>query len=503
MVKEMDFGGRMDRRSSGFALRYSTVGSLLLSCGLLVSASSCGRDSAGPGGVQHSEPANFPYSPIEEAPASDPDHPYGVLPAPSDLRGEKNFANLINKYQSARPTRVPWVGYWWPYTANGIASGRYAGGYSPAGKYDAARGGVTQAQYWEATHHGARVRGVQGWWGHCNGWCAAAALYPEPLERQKVNGITFDVGDQKALLSEAAMEATADFYGNRVDWSSDWTTPKYDDVIPAQYFLVLTNYLGKLGQTVNIDRYTGDQVWNQPLAGYRFEYPKPEDYLGADARAPGVYRILLTSTIWWGRDEVEPNSVTVPFQFESNQHFEQRTLQMELWLDGPVVFNASGQVISSGDVVVKREGNWLMGGVWRNGAGLLVDAHPDYMWVPFTVLKPDPRAEDPYANIHIDIEWLKRYLVVGLDDPSAQPRPVEPAPVPSPSGSASPVPRPSGRPSPRPSGAPSVSPIPAPLPSSGPSLSPIPPSPIPPSPLPPPVSPPEVRPSPMPSRGRA
>lgn len=168
---------------------------------------------------------------------------------------------------------------------------------------------------------------------------------------------------------------------------------------------------------------------------------------------------------------------------------------MELWLDGPVVFNSSGQVVSSGDVVVKREGNWLMGGVWRNGAGLLVDAHPDYMWVPFTVLKPDPRAEDPYGNIHIDIEWLKRYLLIGVDDPSTQPRPIEPAPIPSPSGSASPVPLPSGRPSPRPSGTPTgvptSTPVPSPIPSVGPSL----------SPLPPPVSSP-VRPTPSPSRGR-
>jgi hypothetical protein len=58
------------------------------------------------------------------------------------------------------PARAPWVGYWWPYTSNGIASGRYAGGYSPAGKYDAARGGGTQAQLWEVLNHGARVRGV-------------------------------------------------------------------------------------------------------------------------------------------------------------------------------------------------------------------------------------------------------------------------------------------------------------------------------------------------------
>ena len=412
----------------------------------------------------------------ESAPGSDPDHPYGALPSSASLRGERNFANLINTYQSATPTRAPWVGYWWPYTANGIASGRYAGGYSPAGKYDAARGLRTQAQSWEVVNHGARVRGVQGWWGHCNGWCAAAALFPEPVESQKVNGIRFDVGDQKALLSEASMEVSADFYGNRVDWSSDWNTPKYDDVIPAQYFLVLTNYMGKLGQTVLIDRYTGDQVWNQPLAGYRFEYPKPEDYLGVDPRAPNVHRILLTSTIWWGRDDVDPNAVTLPFRFEANVHYEERQLRMELWLDGPVVFDASGRITQSGDVLVVREGNWLMGGAWRNGNGLLVDAHPDYMWVPFTVLKPDPRAEEPYANIHVDVDWLNTFMVSGVDDPSASPSPLVPAPLPSPSGSPRPSPLPSGSPIPWPS----VTPTPSRSPRPGPTRSPSPvPTPIP------------------------
>jgi hypothetical protein len=417
--------------------------------------------SCGPASESASNLSDPALSPGEEvAPASDPDHPYGELPASSDIGGEKNFAKLLNQFREARPRRAPWVGYWWPYTTNGVANGRYAGGSSPAGKYDAARGNRTQAQTWEVLNHGARVPGVQGWWGHCNGWCVAAALFPEPIEAQKVNGIRFDVADQKALLSEAAMEVSADFFGNRVDWASDWNSPKYDDVIPAQYFLVLTNYMGKLAQTVLIDRYTGDQVWNQPLAGYRFQYPTPADYLGEDPGAPGVYRVLVTSTIWWARDDVDPNAVSLPFEFEANVHFEERTLKMELWLDAPVQFDSSGRMISSGDVVVVREGNALLGGLWRNGSGLLVDAHPDYMWVPVSILKPDPRAEEPYTNIHIDVDWLTRHMSAGQDDPSAPPSPIAPAPVPLPSVSPSPWPRPrpTVTPTPFPSAIPTVTP---------------------------------------------
>jgi hypothetical protein len=380
-------------------------------------------------------------------------HPYGRLPPGTQLEGERNFASLMASYSQAMPARVPWVGYWWPYTSNGIANGRYGFGRSPAGKYDAARGGRTSAQAWEIRNHGSAVRGVQGWWGHCNGWCVASALFPEPTTARTVNGITFSVADIKALLSEVGMEASADFFGNRVDWGSDYASPKYDDTVPAQYFLVLTHYMGKLRHPVLIDRYTGDQVWNQPLAGYRFEPTRPEDYLGVAAGAPLVHRVRVKSTLWWGRDDVDPDAVTLPFVFEDSVHFESRTLEMELWLDGPIEFDASGAMVRSGDVIVTREGDHLVGGIWRNGEGFLVDAHPDYMWVPFSTTAPS--GEDPYANPHLESEWILSHILPGRDDPSVTPSPVQPAPNPGPSGGPSepggpgepfPIPAPTRRP---------------------------------------------------------
>ena len=152
---------------------------------------------------------------------SDLDSPYPNHQG-QDYSGEKNFAKLLNGYAQAKSAQTPWAGFWWPYTKNGIASGGSGG--STAGKYDAARGGTTHSQSWEVEHHGAGVKGVQGWWGHCNGWCVASALYPEPNADVKVNGVTFTIADIKALLTEAGMEASADFYGNRVDWASDFNT---------------------------------------------------------------------------------------------------------------------------------------------------------------------------------------------------------------------------------------------------------------------------------------
>ena len=389
-----------------------------------------------------------------------------------EFHGERNFANLINNYAMAKTTPTPWAGAWWPYSANGIAASSGepgVGGGSPAGKYDAARGHKTHAQEWEVGNHGSKVPKLQGWWGHCNGWCAAAALFPEPNKPMTVNGITFGIADIKALLSEAGMEASADFFGERVDTAADYYTPKYDDTVPNQYFLVLTNYIGKLNQGVLIDRFTGDQIWNQPLGGYKFEYPRPEDYLGADPNAPNVYRINLTSTIWWLRDDVSTYVQTQPFNYEDSDTVQSRVLRLELWLDAPVVFGADGQVVSSGDLVLARKGDYIFGGQWKNGDGKFNDTHPDYMWVPYSILK----ATD-YANKDVDIDWIRDHILAGKDDTSVQPGHVDPIPTPTPSHSGGPTPGPTPAPTPVvPNTPPPHAPTPGPPPPSPPNPSPF------------------------------
>ena len=310
--------------------------------------------------------------------------------------GNHNFAALIRQFSQGAVANGPWAGYWWPYSQDGTAQAEAL--------YDHVQSGAG-AQDWELSHHGTALRDLQSWWGHCNGWAAATALFSEPRASKSVGGVTFSVADRKALLSEVAMEVTADFFGTRVTDPSDTSSLAFQDVFPDQFFLVFTNYIGQ-GYPVIIDRYTGYQVWNQPMAGYQMAPVTPDDYLGALPDAPRIFRINLTTTIWWLRDDVPGDHLTEPFTFADGPSYESRTLRYELWLDGPVQFNSAGAVVSSGDVVLARQGEYVTGGAWRNTDLELTNSHPDYLWIPHS-LAPS----SGFSNPKIDSGWVSHYLV--------------------------------------------------------------------------------------------
>jgi hypothetical protein len=444
----------------------------LLSVLLITSCGKGGSDDSDSGGGQDDGAVGTAFAPWSN-------HP-GI-----ETQGSNNFAFLINNYAEGRPAHDPWDSTYWPYTSNGIANPSYSGGQgTPAGKYDAAHGNTTQAQDWEAKNHGKDVKGVQGWWGHCNGWSATASLYSEPPESMKVNGIDFTRGDIKGLLTEAGMLASADYIGEKVDplGGDDPNSPNFQDVAPDQYFLLLTNYMGAKKFGVNIDRFTGNEIWNQPLAGYRIQYPTPADYLGQDPAHPNIYRLNLTSTLWWADDSFDPDSETPAFNWQGSPeandgNFPSRRLYAEIWLDGPVVFDSNGKITSSGNVVVARHPNGVnfVGGTWYDDRTVpyqgMDHTHPDFMWVPYSLMDArDPELNnpsDPDANPFIDYSWIVGHFVNGApDDPGVHPSPIPSVPSTHPSSHPSqapnPFPFPSFRPTPVP--APHPAPVPAPRP---------------------------------------
>lgn len=325
----------------------------------------------------------------------------GVVPYPNPqgggvpLNANKNFAFLQKQYSSAVANPVPWVGYWWPYGTNGIVNS--------ATKYDAADPNAPGgAASWEYAHHGLGLSKILEWWGHCNGWAAAAVVVPEPRASSSVGGVNFAIHDKKALLSEAFMEVTGDFLGRRVDNPDDTSSAAFLDVVPAQFFLMITNTMGIQRRTFVFDRYTGYQVWNQPAVAYFNEPVTPSDYLGPDPRQPSVYRVNVTTTIFWSSDDVDPDTLTPEFDPNNpDPAFGSRMLRYELWLDGPVEFDASGDLASSGDIILTQNGDYAVGGAWKNGNLNLVNSYPDYMWIP-----TGPSSSTGFKNPQIADQWV-------------------------------------------------------------------------------------------------
>jgi hypothetical protein len=163
----------------------------------------------------------------------------------------------------------------------------------------------------------------------------------------------------------------------------------------------MTNLLGRQRQGFAVDRHTGDEVWNHPVIAYQMEPVRPEDYLGENRRAPGVYRVRVRTTFWMVDDGVEVDFLTPKFKHRDETHevFFSRTLDYELWLDGPVEFTRDGRVKRSGDIILEEdpETGEMVGGKWLNGRLKPGERHPDFLWIPF-----EPVKATDYGNPHID-----------------------------------------------------------------------------------------------------
>ena len=115
---------------------------------------------------------------------------------------------------------------------------------------------------WELLNHYSPEGG--SWWGHCNGWAAAAILTNEPREEvvATVQGheFTFHTKDIKGLLSESHYGVQSRFYGTRYNGPED----DVSDLTPADFHRISTLMMGEMGVPVVFDTTATEQVWNFP-----------------------------------------------------------------------------------------------------------------------------------------------------------------------------------------------------------------------------------------------
>jgi hypothetical protein len=99
---------------------------------------------------------------------------------------------------------------------------------------------------------------VPTWYGHCNGWTAAAIRHAEPQKSVVRNGVVFTPADIKGLLAELYMYADTEFLGG-VDPA----------INPGTLHITLANWVGRGSYPIGMETAVGEVVINFPLFSYK------------------------------------------------------------------------------------------------------------------------------------------------------------------------------------------------------------------------------------------
>lgn len=209
-------------------------------------------------------------------------------------------------------TNVPWASSYWPVYQDSI-NFKWGAGDPASTKYGKAFG-VTGIENAVSQYHGIDAqstrtacttdsqcnsslgeacskragatsgRCIPTWWGICHAWSPAAILLPEPKKAVTYNGVEFKVNDIKALVTLVHDRTESRFVSlrcNALDSEQAISFDKYGrpngggspttcrDTNPGTFHVLMTNYLGKQGESFVYDRTWDGEVWNQPLRGYR------------------------------------------------------------------------------------------------------------------------------------------------------------------------------------------------------------------------------------------
>lgn len=293
---------------------------------------------------------------------------------------EVEFAALPT---DGRLTSEPWTDSYWPSYKGGLAN-RWASlnsvdpfaysppseaavrrmsqsqlrQLSPAEKYDIFRGQFTfpLLQYERRRTSAANPT----WYGICHGWAQASLHFPKepkPLTLRSAGGIDVPFGsaDVKGLLALAQQynrpQGATRLLGRRCSLNPSDDSPACRDVNAGSFHIILTNFIGRLGQGFVFDFERALEVWNFPVFGYASEILGETDQVYASA-APGTQRIVRVKSVVNYISGHGPSWDPVPYSISAPQN-SQKTYLYNLELD------ADGKIIG---------GEWLQG------------QRPDFLW---------------------------------------------------------------------------------------------------------------------------
>lgn len=308
---------------------------------------------------------------------------------------------------------------------------------------------------WELLNHWSPAG--SSWFGHCNGWAAAAILTNEPREMKtfesewnsSVQGssdrdftVELSTADQKGLLSETNYSGLSNFFGARYNDEED----DVNDLTPKAVLQILATYIKQRGVPLVFDTTATDQVWNFPAWSY--ELSLTETTTGGAGAATGLININTAGidglTTLWGISTVRAQRTIQyrldngPFQTTEeiidvsgigrgifNRIADQITVSQDSQLrsfDGTVKvkFATDGVGESFIDVDPESPNSFVDTYVFTLEAspnGEIINStwddpekHPDFAWVPYANTVRSGSSENPY------LQWtnLEDYLGEGV-----------------------------------------------------------------------------------------
>lgn len=314
----------------------------------------------------------------------------------------------------ATSDHIPYDGGWWPATGNEMlhALERFSAALEARLGWNPRLDMLEHFRHYVGPNSPIRPKyernGIDdfGWWGHCNGYSAAAVLEKEPpADGVSVGVIKLSQEDLKGILAEAYYHADARMLGTRsqIDSSSyteakrllesggsleEWRrwfkdTFKYDapdhytasqfktiaeravkrfeDINPADFHKLLHTVIGNGKMPLVLEVSTGYQVWNYPAYSYSM------NVRDTGRTTANGHRVMDVTT-------------TVKFKGTGS-----KTYTYELHVD------------SNGKI---------RGGAWT---GTSVTNHPDFAWIP---TDPDFKLNDLVAeavvnNIFFDVDQTR------------------------------------------------------------------------------------------------
>lgn len=223
---------------------------------------------------------------------------------------------------------------------------------SPAEKYDIYLGRLDYPLVQSERHRTSPDD--PSWFGLCHGWAPAALNFkePKPVTMTAASGlqVPFGSSDVKALLLFAQQYGRDEHVAGR-RCNADGNTPECKDLNAGSFHVILANQIALVKQGFVGEVSRTEQVWNQPVFGYRSTVLSESDDVYASA-APGTVRIVNMQTEMRYITEVGPRWEPLPFDDNPYQE-DSRRYEYSLEL------NARGEII---------------GGEWRT------EDHPDFFW---------------------------------------------------------------------------------------------------------------------------